>query len=246
MKHLTFLVLALLLIVGCQDNRKSIQREPWMNQPVSEWPQFALTNTIQFADTTFHDLANAMLIQTEHDTLVATCKHIFMVFENNGLANKIQLGNDFQEWSVYPKGQPNKSLVLGGLLNEDENENIGQFNTLKVRDWIIFEVAKTKGLQPLKIRSRALKEGETVYSVGWAMDQETQVPALIKMKVFKNFGKFCYVQTLTEDVNPEGRSGSPVIDTNGHLAGLVSGAEGRMGVIATTQYLKELLGQYQF
>jgi len=243
MKDFLFFMLVLFLLGACQGNQKSAPPEPWVNKPVSEWPEFALTNTIQFSDTTFHDLANAMLIQTEHDTLVATCKHIFMVFDNNRLANHIQLGDNFQKWTVYPKGQSDKTIVLGNLLNENKQEVIGQFNTLKIRDWIIFDVEETKDLHPLKIRERSLEKGELIYSVGWATGQETSEPALTKMKVFKNLGKYCYVKTLTDNVNPVGRSGSPVIDTNGHLVGLVSGAEGTMGVIATTAYLQELLTQ---
>ena len=243
MKIPAIFIVILISLSACQDNQKSAKPEPWVNKPVSEWPEFALTNTIQFSDTTFHDLANAMLIQTEHDTLIATCKHIFMVFENYGLANSIQLGDNYKKWTVYPKGQPHKSLVVGKLLNENKQEKIGQFNTLKVRDWIVFEVKGTHDLYPLKIRVKSVEKGEIIYSVGWASEQETKVPALIKMKVFKNLGKYCYVQTLTENVDPAGRSGSPVIDANGHLVGMVSGAEGSMGVISTTQYLQELLAK---
>jgi len=43
-------------------------------------------------------------------------------------------------------------------------------------------------------------------------------------------GPCYYVNNLTENVDPAGRSGSPVIDANGYLAGIVSGAEGNLGV----------------
>jgi hypothetical protein len=57
-------------------------------------------------------------------------------------------------------------------------------------------------------------------------------------------GNYYYVKTLAEDVAPPGRSGSPVIDKNGYLVGIVSGAEGNLGVIGSVQYLKKLFDEY--
>ena len=61
------------------------------------------------------------------------------------------------------------------------------------------------------------------------------------MQMFSNAGPYYYVNTLTEDVDPAGRSGSPVIDANGYLVGIVSGAEGNLGVICNVSYLDELI-----
>ncbi|WP_462319474.1 lipoprotein [Marinilabilia sp.] len=40
MKRVTFIALGLLFVAGCQDQRKAQQPEPWVSQPVSEWPEF--------------------------------------------------------------------------------------------------------------------------------------------------------------------------------------------------------------
>ena len=45
-------------------------------------------------------------------------------------------------------------------------------------------------------------------------------------------------------MDPTQTSGSPVIDANGHLVGLVSGAVGRLGIVAGVAYLRQLFDRY--
>jgi len=59
-----------------------------------------------------------------------------------------------------------------------------------------------------------------------------------------NLGDYFYTQTLSTDIHPAGRSGSPVIDQNGYLVGIVSGAEGKLGVMGSINYLKNILDKY--
>ena len=63
----------------------------------------------------------------------------------------------------------------------------------------------------------------------------------MKMEMFRNEGPYYYTNTLTENVDPAGRSGSPVIDANGYLVGIVSGAEGRLGVTCNVSYLDQFI-----
>jgi hypothetical protein len=239
----SFLVL-LFFFTGCQNHSATAQKEAWVDLPVSDWPDFALTNTIRFTDTTFTELANAFLIDTGYDTLAVTCKHIFLVFKNIGLKH-IDPGASLVEWYAYPKDQVNKKVVFGDMINRDINEETREFNTLKDRDWIIFHLRSgSNGVYPLKIRTEPLKKGENVYSVGWSAIQKTEEPLLVRMQVYENMGNYCYISTSGEDIDPHGSSGSPVIDSNGHLVGLVSGAEGNLGVIAAVPYLVSLFEKY--
>ncbi len=245
-KALFSCLISLLMPLGCVQSKEDLASEPWIGKSHAEWPSFALTNTIEFTDTTFHNLANGFLIETGTDTLAVTCKHLFMVFQNHGLSNSIDPGENFIQWKMYPKGQRKKEVIAGPLLNRNSREEIGDFNTLKVRDWLVFEVKQMNShIYPLKISNRAMRKNEVVYAVGWAQKQNTLKPSVVKMKVYRNLGSIAYVQTLSRNVDPSGRSGSPVIDKNGHLIGLVSGAEGNLGVVATTAYLQGFLTQYQ-
>ena len=236
-------LILLFLLSSCSNNKAPILKEPWIEKPVSEWPELVMTNTVEFADTTYRNIGNAFLIDTGSDTLAVTCKHLFMLFRTE-TNNKIDLTDNFRGWKIYPKGKVEKSHLLGELINKNGNEETGGFNTLKSRDWIIFRLNKKSEFTPLKIRTRPISKNEIVYAVGWAYKQDTKNPSLVKMQVYKNFGVYFYSNTLTQNVDPAGRSGSPVIDKNGYLVGIVSGAEGNLGVIGGISYLIQQLDKY--
>ena len=233
------------LAMGCSHESSAI-REAWIEKPMSQWPSFALTNEIGFDDTTYTDLANSFLIDTGYDTLGVSCKHIFMVFENQPGLSTIDLGSSFKYWKLYPKNETTTYVHTKSLINKDPNETIGQFNTLKVRDWILFEIDKqNSGLYPLKVRHTPIKTHEVVYAVGWGMRQkDNSIPALTKLQCVENLGDYYYMRSLTSEVQPHGRSGSPVIDSNGYLVGIISGAEGSYGVIGSVRYLRNLFYKY--
>ena len=234
----------IVIFISCQNQEKVIDKEPWIEKTSSQWPNFALTNTIKFTDTIYENIANSFLVDTGFDTVAVSCKHIFMVFKNNNLSS-IDLGEDFISRSMHPKGDIEKNVQLSQLINENTNEPIGVFNTLKNRDWIIFKILHTNNdIYPLKLRTTPLKKGEFVYSVGWAYKETSKSPSLVKMKVYQNLGNYYYILTESKNINPVGRSGSPVIDSNGYLVGIVSGAEGNLGVIGSVKYLTQLFDQY--
>ena len=245
MKKLLLAGISVLLLFGCK-NSPQIIKEPWIEKSVSQWPNFALTNEIGFVDTTYIDFANSFLVNTGFDTIGVSCKHLFMVFENQLGLESIDLGSKFDYWNMYPKNHKEKVVSIKSLINKNSSEQIGQFNTLKVRDWIIFELeGQTNQLYPLKIRFTPVKANEIVYSLGWGTKQnDNSRPALIKLQCIKNLGDYFYIKTLETDTQPHGRSGSPVIDKNGYLVGIVSGQEGNFGVIGGVRYLTKMFKTY--
>ena len=232
-------------VAGCNQGPDA-KKEPWIDQPVAQWPDFALTNKIRFSDTTYTDLANAFLVNTGKDTIGVSCKHWFMVFASHQGLSSIDLGKNFIDWKLYPKNKPDHAIWIKRLINRDPSEPIGQFNTLKVRDWIIFDLQeKRNDIYPLKIRFTPVKENEIVYAVGWGIKKpKSDYPAVAKLQCYKQMGNYFYVDVLQSDGHPEGTSGSPVIDQNGYLVGIVSGAEGKLGVIGSVKYLKKLFDKY--
>lgn len=245
MKNATLILIGIMVMVGCQNSPQMI-KEPWIDNPVSSWPDFALTNEISFTDTTYYNIANSFLVDTGFDTIGVSCKHIFMVFQNQLGINSIDLGSSFNHWNMYPKNHKEKNVTVKRLINKNSKEQIGEFNTLKVRDWIIFELDEQNNqLYPLKIRYSPVKKNEIVYAVGWGMKQkDNSKPALIQLQCFDNFGDYFYIKPLKTDTHPAGRSGSPVIDKNGYLVGIVSGQEGNLGVIGGIKYLTTMFDEY--
>lgn len=241
-----FITLCLLLgIISC-GKKPEIVKEPWIERSELQWPDFALTNTISFKDTTFTEIANSFLVDTGKDTIGVSCKHLFMVFENHLGIESIDLGDNFTYWNLYPKNKRDQLVSVKKLINKNTNERIGQFNTLKVRDWIILELEDNySSIYPLKIRYSPIKTNEVIYAVGWGSKQiDTSKPALQKLQCIDNLGDYYYVKNFSPDIKPQGRSGSPVIDKNGYLVGIVSGAEGNLGVIGSVNYLQKILNKY--
>jgi len=246
MKSYKALILILILITTACENEPEIIAESWVNQPVKDWPDFALTNEISMNDTIFKDLANSFLVTTGKDTVGVSCKHIFALFENVLGFNSIDLGDRFDYWEMYPKNKPGKRVKIKKLINENIEEPIGPFNKMKDKDWIIFELNDlSEQLYPLKIRYTPVRKDEIVYAVGWGILQEDNTnPALIRLRCYKSLGNYYFMLPMKTDTKPNGRSGSPVIDRNGYLVGLVSGAEGNFAVIGSVQFLKSLLDRY--
>jgi hypothetical protein len=243
MKNVALILISIIVMFACQ-NSPQIIKESWIDKPVSSWPDFALTNEISFTDTTFYNIANSFLVDTGFDTIGVSCKHFFMVFENQLGLNSFDLGNKFKYWNMYPKNHKEKTVSIKRLINTNSKEQIGQFNTLKDRDWIIFELKdQNNQLYPLKIRYTPVKRNEIVYAVGWGVNQkDNSMPALIKMQCFKNLGNYFYIKPSKNQ--PHGMSGSPVIDENGFLVGIVSGQEGNLGVMGAVIYLTAMFDKY--
>ena len=242
-KCIFYTYLSFLFLVGCSTQSEE-EREEWIKDPVSAWPTISLTNSISFTDTTYNNMANAFLVNTGIDTLAITCKHIFYIFRNNGLTS-IDLGDNFVTWKMYPKGNKDVFLELGNLINEDSTELIDDYNLIKTKDWLVFSIkSMSDSIVPLKLRLRPVEKDEIIYNVGWAYHQHSKSPSLVKMQVYDNPGPYYYIKTLTENVDAGGRSGSMVIDKNGHLVGIVSGAEGNLGVMCSIDYLLKTLDKY--
>ena len=242
MKNVALILVCIMIMAGCK-NSPQVIKESWIEKPVSSWPDFALTNEISFTDTAYYDIANSFLVNTGFDTIGVSCKHIFMVFENKIGLHSIDLGDKVNYWNMYPKNHKEKRVTIKRLINKNPNEQIGEFNTLKVRDWILFELEeKNSQLYPLKIRYTPVKKNEIVYAVGWGIKQkDNSQPALITLQCFENLGDYFYIKPSKNQ--PHGMSGSPVIDKNGYLVGIVSGQEGKLGVIGGIKYLTTMFDE---
>lgn len=247
--HLLLPALAISGALACRSGDSEapiLPREPWIDGPVPEWPDFALSNDVVFTDTAFSYLANAFAVDTGADTVGATCKHIFMVFENQRGVSTIALGDEFVEWSLRSSRDTTRVLTTRRLVNADPNEPVGGFASIKDRDWLVFELdGWSAGVYPLKVRYTPLEAGETVYAVGRSLAaRHDPDPVPSPLRVYRAAETYYYVQPLDPSVDPEHTSGSPVIDGNGYLVGLVSGAVGRLGVVAGVAYLRQVFDRY--
>jgi hypothetical protein len=234
--------------------------EKWMQKPVRAWPQIALVNDVlykngdRYEDPTITYGASGFLLDTGKDTVAVSAKHILWVARNKA-TKRVVINDQLKSWKMYPKDNPADSVVTDQLMNEDSTEKLwDRFdNGVLQRDWLVFSTKYVSPkIQPLKVRKKPVSVGESVYLIGNPYRFRQTLTA--KGRVVKNEGPVFYVQIQgvgMDTVFLGGASGSPIIDTNGRLAGIYSngktdGQSGkRLNVINSTAYLKKILAGTQ-
>ena len=244
-----YLLIFLLPVIGCSQTRES-----WINKPPSEWPQIALTNNFRFnsgdryINPSFKYATTGFLIDLGKDTLAATSKHLLWAIRYN-TNNSVQLREELQQWTMNAKGNDRDSVVTGKLLNaaaaeipEGENAEITKHD-----DWIIFSVKRSSpNIYPLKPRFTPVKEGEKVYILSGAYEDSPNTVREGKVSVKR--GRYIMIDHNTK-INMSHSGGSPVIDANGYLVGILSysTSDGKtdkpITVVLSTEYLQDVINK---
>jgi hypothetical protein len=227
------------------------QKESWVDLPKEQWPVIALTNHVQYKNgdrylaPSFTYAGTGFLINTGKDTLAATAKHVLWIAKNKK-STSTQINRELQRWTMMPKGDSVNVAVIDSLMNEDSTEILeGQGSTILERDWIFFAVrSASPKIYPLKPRYTPLKPGEKLYILSCAYDD----PAcrIYEGSVLKQLGTDILIERNMQEMKP-GASGSPVIDANGFLVGIISAAsnDGKTGkgvsTAISTAYLLNVL-----
>jgi hypothetical protein len=234
-KFWPFLLLLTPLVLSCKDPAPPLPRQPWIDQPPDQQPTILLTNQIRLGAMEFDAKANAFLVDTGSDTLAATCKHLFLVFENPDI-QAIDFADLLKSWTFHPRPAPDSSVRAARLLNADPNEEINKRYIIN-RDWLLFSlVAPSPHLFPLKPRFGKLAKNKKVYLLGRGEDGLQQ---LIEGAIDETYDYTFTVNFGERDVGPF--SGSPVIDTDGYLVGIHTGVLGNYSWVNSTRYLQEVL-----
>lgn len=225
------------------------KKEPWIAKPISEWPQIALINEVQYKngdsyiDPSFSYAGTGFLINTGTDTLAATAKHILWVARNKKI-NAVAINDDINEWIMSAKDEPGKAAIINKLINEDTTEVLeGAASSILERDAIFFTVKTiSPAIFPLKPRFSPLGQGEKVFIISNAYADSGQT--VREGRVLKTLGYDILIGYESAD-NLNGASGSPIIDSNGHLIGsfssLTTHGDKKAIVAISTEYLQQVL-----
>jgi hypothetical protein len=153
----------------------------------------------------------------------------------------VSFGETLKLWKMFPKNNPEDVVVVDKLINEDPEEPLEEIPS--ERDWLLFTIKeRSLNIQPLKFRSSPMKEGETVYIIGWRYT-DRDCPQVVYEGNFVRSEKGSFLITtkeLTDNTTP-GLSGSPVIDSKGYLLGLMSKKAGEMERPSSLEYPKMLI-----
>jgi len=215
------------------------------NKPV---PQITLSNSIYYNDTTFTDLpGNGFLIDIGNEILAVTCKHALWLNRAKEMKT-IDFKGNLKEWKMVVLNDPSQYVILGDLLNVNTNEFIGERNT--DRDYLVFNIKENHSrLTPLKLCSKPVQAGDTVYLVGWTFRTKTSVAQPRTAKVYGYLGASLLANSIVQE-NLAGLSGSPVVSKDNQLVAIVSGWKLDMATniwfnaSCSTDYLWEVLYSY--
>lgn len=227
------------------------QRERWIALPQEQWPTIALTNHVEFKngdkyiDPSFAYAGTGFLIDNGIDTFAVTAKHILWVARNKQ-SSSVQINDALSKWTMKPKDGNSDSAIINQLLNEDSLELLmGAESTILERDVLVFSVKNvTKGIHVLKPRYNNVVAGEKVFIVGNPYSAPTT--QVYETRVLRKLGRDILIEQLPGKPVP-GISGSPVIDSSGHVIGIFSAASSDgdkdVYVAISSEYLKDVLAR---
>ena len=211
----------------------------WAGKPHAEWPHIALINQIEYSDASHPVAGCGFLLDTGDGVVAVTAKHVLRYFKSDRM-DSVSFRGTLEAWKMFPKDDPSRITVVGELINENDDEPLE--GGPAARDWLLLTVAEiADGIQPLRLRSTPVREGETVFIVGWRYTDEGP------QKVYD--GKYVRAEDGTHLVSTDeladneipGLSGGPVIDARGYVIGLMSSKAGKLERLASADYPREVL-----
>lgn len=193
----------------------------------------SLTNTTMINDILFHDTTlskhaygNGFLVEHGQDTFAITAKHILTLVKTEQMKT-VALGDEIKEWRMRPKASEREYVIVDKLLNASDQDSLSwQFMGKQgnaYADWLVFSIKKNNSnIVPLKLRNTPLSKAEKLYVNGWTFeDKESKLPRY-RYQYHGDAGANFTMKILSARKNEFGLSGSPVVDENGLLVGIVS------------------------
>jgi len=240
-KLLLFFIPVFVAAFVFSNSNQSKNEGNWIDKPQNEWPQITMINHIEYIYKTHPVAGCSFLLDTGKDTLAATAKHILTYFKSEQMSS-VSFNNTLKTWKMYPRNNPADSIIVNKLINENPDETIDRTIPPKV-DWLLFSIKKkSKNIQPLKFRTKPLQVGEKVHIVGWRYSDKDCPQVIYDGNYVKSLDGSVIISTKTlADNKIPGLSGSPVIDSNGSLIGLMSQKYGKMERLASIEYPKNIL-----
>lgn len=167
-------------------------------------------------------VGNGFLVRYQGKTYGVTVKHTLLEAKTNQMQT-VDISNHIRQWQIHPNGKPEQAITLGKLINSDTTEAI-DINILS-KDWLIFEVNyNPSALKVLEIRRTPLQKDEPVTAYGCSYVNKTTCIQDAYPGLFIHYeSNNLRVKMDTLELNKlRGLSGSPVLDKQGKLVGIVS------------------------
>lgn len=194
-------------------------------------------------------VGNGFLIKHKDKVYAVTVKHALLEAKTPDM-NTVDIAPHVSDWRIHPNQQPEQYVRLGKLLNASQVEVINM--AILQKDWLLFEVKENKSpLKVLTLRESPLSAGETLSAFGCSYKKKDSCTQDIYSGVYLgNENANLRIAMPNLDLGAlRGLSGSPVLDENQQVVGIVSNVlraadgTGFDFAPANLDYLMELLNE---
>jgi len=235
------IIVGLLLGFSLASFSPSQQAELWIDKPQSEWPQITMINRIEYVDKSFPIAACSFLLDAGGDVYAVTAKHVLTYFKSDAMTS-VSFNNTLKSWVMFPKNNPADTVVVDALLNEDPAESINRSIPSDV-DWLLFSIkSRSDSIRPLRFREAPLEPGEKVFIIGWRYSDKDCPQVVYEGNYIESIAGSVIISTkVLSDNRMPGLSGSPVVDSQGLLVGIMSQKYGLNEKVGSVEYPKRLI-----
>lgn len=216
---------------------------------LSATEQVSGINQITFHDAQYNKAfaGNGFLIKHQDTVYAVTVKHTLFEARTPDMES-VSIDGHISSWQIHPNQSPKQAVVLGRLLNRADDEKLDM--AIMQKDWLVFEVKQnTSNLAVLTLRNTPLKSGEllSAYGCSYANAKSCSQDVYRGQFIARESSNLRISMDNLELAQLRGLSGSPVLDENNQVVGIVSNVlpsgsgEGFDFAPANLDYLRQVL-----
>jgi len=167
-------------------------------------------------------VGNGFLIRHKDKLYAVTVKHALLEAKTPSMT-AVTISKQIKQWRIHPNNKPEQYIELGRLINQDVNEKIDM--KVLTKDWLVFEVKENKSpLKVLSLRESPVQQGETLTAIGCSYQKKsicTQDKLVGSFIAYDTYNLRIKLPSF-ELSSLRGFSGSPVVDKDNNVVGMVS------------------------
>ncbi|GAB5419123.1 MAG: hypothetical protein Crog4KO_06310 [Crocinitomicaceae bacterium] len=212
-----FLTVSMLSLTSCGEEKKGVKGQLTPRAKIDiqlDSSQVVLTNEYAFNDGRYSKGGASFLLQGKNEKMLCTAKHL--LGEAMGISPRVhtsELEGELNYWCAFASNDSifRDTLNVKRVVNKKESQtDILLFNHIGVLD----------DLAVLKPRFTKPGLQEELELIAYEFNSDQQQRFTLEMDEFK---RSSYIVRAKEKFNPRGMSGSPVLDKNGYVIGVLVG-----------------------
>lgn len=187
-----------------------------------------LINNVSYNNPAFNNsnAGNGFLVSYNQQVYAITAKHILNIAKTPKM-QFVDFEGELSAWKMQPKNDSTKVVLLDKLLSHNRTDSLTwsflDSNWDTYNDWLVFSIKENNSNnRPLTFRKKPLVAGEKLFIVGWSYKDETGAQRVYEYKYGKADGIYHEIIQVKGPESLGGLSGSPVVDEQGAVIGLVT------------------------